>query len=168
MAPSQSSSRRYERRSRRCARYKELKYRGGRHCGSGRGDEYREVGSCVVRVRCVCRVTGDAGTGRGIVEEGKGGYWAVGRDGGIGSYGVSKGRAGECEGHVLREEIRDGNDDCGFRAGREVEGRGRASANVGGSGGCGVDEEGAWECDVGWDLGNEGCDFRTGRRGVSV
>ena len=90
-----SSSRRDERHSRRderrhvarrrCVRYKELKYRRGRHCGSGHGDKCREVGSCVVRVRCVCRVIGEARIGRGIVEEGKRGCWAVSRDCGVGS-----------------------------------------------------------------------------------
>jgi hypothetical protein len=131
MAPSRSSSRRHERHSRRderrhiarrrCVRYKKLKYRGGQRCGSSHGDECREVGSCVVRIRCVCRVTGEAGVGRGIVEEGKGCCWAVSRHGGIRSCGVSKGRDRECEGYVLREASRDGSDDCGFRTGREVE-----------------------------------------------
>src|ERR1700728_4466653 len=115
MAPLRFFSRRHERYSgrderrhiarRRCVRYKKLKYRGGRRCGSSHGDKHREVGSCVARIRCVCRVTGEAGIGRGIVKEGKGGCWAVSRDGGIGSCGVSKGRGWECEGHVLREEI---------------------------------------------------------------
>jgi hypothetical protein len=94
MAPSRSSrrderqSRRDERRHiahRRCVRYKKLKYRGGRHCGSSRGDECRDIGSCVVRVRSACRVTGEAGIDRGMVEEGKGSCWAISRDGGIGS-----------------------------------------------------------------------------------